>query len=52
MPVLKEFLEGNAFGAFAFQMPSEKAVPRSGGLAEELESPSKVRQALELLLQK
>lgn len=43
--MLKEFLEGNAFEAFAFQMPSEKAEPRSAGLAEEVESLARKGQA-------
>lgn len=36
--MLKEFLEGNAFEAFTFQMPRERAEARSAGLAEEVES--------------
>lgn len=36
--MLKEFLEGNAFEAFTFQMPWERAEARSAGLAEEVES--------------
>lgn len=43
--MLKEFLEGNAFEAFAFQMPLEKAEPRSAGLAEEVESLARKGQA-------
>lgn len=43
--MLKEFLEGNAFEAFAFQMPLEKAEPRSAGLAKEVESLARKGQA-------
>lgn len=43
--MLKEFLEGNAFEAFAFQMPLEKAEPRSAGLAEEVELLARKGQA-------
>lgn len=36
--MLKEFLEGNIFEAFTFQMPWERAEARSAGLAQEVES--------------